>query len=144
MIEEIPINSEEVPEAEAVLKVAEEGAETKPKARGRPKGSLGVKKKNAKNEEPAVTPPPPPTPKKEIAKAPAPKKTVRVKNSVNKPPNTPIESENEILPQPPTLTREQHTHQIAAEVMQMLSNRHLHQSQAKREKYRSWFQNPAY
>ena len=45
MIEEIPINSEEVPEAEAVLKVAEEGAETKPKARGRQKGNLGVKKK---------------------------------------------------------------------------------------------------
>ena len=46
MIEEIPIHSEEVPEvAEAEVGVAEEGAEPKPKARGRPKGSLGVKKK---------------------------------------------------------------------------------------------------
>jgi len=33
------------------------------------------------------------------------------------------------------------TRAIAAEVLHLLSNRHVERSQAKRAKYRSWFQN---
>ena len=36
------------------------------------------------------------------------------------------------------------TRNIASEVISMLSNRHLDRSNAKREKYRSWFQTPQY
>ena len=36
------------------------------------------------------------------------------------------------------------TRDIASEVINMLSNRHLDRSTAKREKYRSWFQTPQY
>ena len=50
MIEEIPINSEEVPAeevpaAEVATMIEERPAAAKPKPRGRPKGAVGVKKR---------------------------------------------------------------------------------------------------
>lgn len=143
-IEEIPINSEqEIPINSEQENPAPEAAtintETpKAKVRGRPKGAVGIKKRNAlKNEEEVA-------PKKETKReteAP-PKKDAEAptkKAKKRKPPTPSSSSDQEEEP-----TREQHMHQIAAEVMHMLSNRHVQRSQAKREKYRSWFPQNVY
>ncbi len=100
----------------------------KPKAKpkGRPKGSLG--KKQTEEATPKTTP----------------KKNVKI--------HPPSESDEEeepppkrrrAIPQPqPVVSEPPDTRAIAAEVLAMLSHRHLDLSAAKREKYRSWFANP--
>ncbi len=138
MIEEIPIEenapreispeeiASEIPEPEAQI------PKPKPKAKGRPKGSLGKKKKEQGDDVPQKiqkqkAKPQPPSESEE--EEPQPKKKRKV---VQREPSPDSRSVYE----PPD------TRVIAAEVLQLLSNRHLDRSTAKREKYRSWFANP--
>ena len=130
MIDEIPIEQSEpvveetIPEEEPKVEVVEE---TPKKGRGRPKGSVADKPK--KVEIPKVKP------------------KVKPKAKAKKPKPSPIHEESESeeeeeyqAPQQPMYD----TRAIASEVISMLSNRHMDRSQQKREKYRSWFQNPQY
>ena len=122
MIDEIPIEQSEpvveetIPEEEPKVEVVEE---TPKKGRGRPKGSVVDKPKKVE-----------------------PKVKVKAKAKAKKPKPLPIheESESEEEYQAPMYD----TRAIASEVISMLSNRHMDRSQQKREKYRSWFQNPQY
>ena len=119
MIDEIPIeNSDQPIEAETVTEdqqVAEVVEEPK-KTRGRPKGT--VKKK----EEPKAKPKPKKVPK----------------------PKVQTYDEDEPEPYEEAAQPMYDTRAIASEVIAMLSNRHLDRSAQKRDKYRSWFQNPQY
>ena len=107
-----------------------------PKKRGRPKGSLNQPKAaaSAAPSASAVVSAPPKAKR-------APKRAV-----------TPEESSEEDLPpprkrrarveerSPDSVSPERDTRAIAAEVLHLLSNRHVERNAAKREKYRSWFQ----
>ncbi len=123
-IVEIPIAEIKTEETQEIQENCEPAPKPKAKPKGRPKGSLGKKK----TEEA--------TPKK------TPKKKVKI------PP--PSESEQEEEPPPkrrratpqPVVYEPPDTRAIAAEVLSMLSTRHLDRTAAKREKYRSWFANP--
>ena len=133
MIEEVPIvDTEEsaavVPEPIVVKK------------RGRPKGAPN---------KPKVVPNPPnapkkqPTPPPESEEEPVPAKAK--KKRVKAPP--PSSSDEEPAPKKPRRPRARtispapvvDTRQVASEVLQILSNRHVNQAMARREKYRSWF-----
>ena len=133
MIEEVPIvDTEEsaavVPEPIVVKK------------RGRPKGAPN---------KPKVVPNPPnapkkqPTPPPESEEEPVPAKAK--KKRVKAPP--PSSSDEEPAPKKPRRPRARtispapvvDTRQVASEVLQILSNRHVNQATARREKYRSWF-----
>ena len=122
VIEEIPI--EEAATMEEVV-----ATETPPekRKRGRPKGSKNKAPKNADVPEEAPKPKQPrkrrpPSPQSE---SPPPLRRRRAPAAVLQQPE----------PAPPLDSR-----QIAAEVLQLLSTRHLDLRQAKREKYRAWFQ----
>ncbi len=126
VIEEIPIEEAATME-EVVAEVADVQPE-KPK-RGRPKGSKNKAQKNADVPEEAEAPKPkraakrrPPSPQ---SRSPSPPKRRRA----------PVAELPETEHDPPSDYR-----QIAAEVLQILSTRHLDLRQAKREKYRTWFQ----
>ena len=133
-IEEVPIDAEEkaVPDGEADEPPPAQPAEEEPapKKRGRPKGALNKKtvaKKTATKKTAPMEEEPPPV------RASASERPARKRKKVA----TPEEEESSpdsVYPQPPD------TRAIAAEVIQMLSNRHLDRAQARREKYRSWFQ----
>ena len=138
MIEEVPINSEEV--AETAPEVVSEVATPAPKKRGRPAGSKGKPK----------TPKPPPEPVEEEEEAPeevapkrkaAPKKkaveAVRKKAVKKKPVVQASDSEEE----PPGRRAGTDTRAVAMEVMQLLSNQHAGRVAARRQKYAGWFQN---
>ena len=130
-IEEIPIDSSEpaVPESDATTGPPPEESDVPPpapKKRGRPAGSLN-KKTKAKQK---------PVPKEE---EPEPVNVAPKKRAAPKRPRTKVrtpesDSPDSVYPQPPD------TRAIAAEVIAMLSNRHLERAEAKRQKYRSWFQ----
>ena len=119
---------EEVPILDAPIEVAveePEPAEAAPKKRGRPKGAANK-------------------PKAVVVKA----KRVPKKQA------TPVESEEDDTPPPaPRKSRRVHveesedsvsplatTQEIAAEVLHLLSNRHVERNAAKRRTYASWFQ----
>ena len=146
MIEEIPIDTvvEEKPELLDPVQ-SEEIVQAVAKKRGRPKGSLN-KKKNAAPppEEIEETPRPaakraassaaevkpkkkrrPPTPESSSEEEAPPRKKRRAARA---------EPEQEIAPAAPD------TRQIAADVLYMLSAQNMDMRQAKRERYRSWFQ----
>ena len=137
VIEEIPIESSPVAEVDVGAEEAQAPAPPEPaaKKRGRPKGS-----KNRVKEPPApraVEPVPkkkaraaaaPPSPSSEEELPPPKAKKTKRKPAADS-------SEDDVPPQQPVDSRA-----IAAEVLQMLSQRHLDLRQAKREKYRSWFQ----
>ena len=117
---EVPINSEEIPEIPEIQETVTEPdpPAPKPKPKGRPKGAIGKKKEPV--DEPQKKP----------------KKT--------RPPPSECESEEEA---PRRKKVQQPVYQpdnraIAAEVLHMLSSRHLDRTAAKRDKYRSWFSNP--
>ncbi len=117
---EVPINSEEIPEIPESDPMPEAAPKPKPKPRGRPKGAVGKKKKELIDE-----------PQKKTKKTKA-------------PPHPECTSEEET---PPRKRVQQPVYQpdnraIAAEVLHMLSSRHLDRTAAKRDKYRSWFSNP--
>ncbi len=123
VIEEIPIE-----EAATMEEIAAEATETPPEKpkRGRPKGSKNKTPKNADVPEEAPKPKQPrkrrpPSPQSE---SPSPPRHSRASFALPEP------------ERPPPLD----SRQIAAEVLQLLSTRHLDLRQAKREKYRSWFQ----
>ena len=121
---------EEVPISDAPAEDVEEPvpAEVAPKKRGRPKGS-------ANKPKPVITAKP--------KRAPAARKRQA----------TPDESEEDAPPPPPRKRRarveelsqdsvspEPHnTRDIAAEVLHLLSHRHVERNAAKRLKYASWF-----
>ena len=136
-IEEVPIENGEpvVAEVEAVV---EPEAAPAPKKRGRPPGSKNRPKAAA---EPSVTQSrasgssKPKAPRSKPAPAPEsdeepppPRRLTRATRQVEEP------SSDSVSPGPPD------TRAIAAEVLNLLSNRHVERAQAKREKYRSWFQ----
>ena len=52
-----------------------------------------------------------------------------------------IEQEPEVSQSSSSSYEPMDTRQIAAEVLHLLSNRHMERSEARRAKYRSWFQN---
>jgi len=126
MIDELPIEN---PEPMQEVVEPREIEEPPKKTRGRPKGSC--------------------KPKKEEAKA-----AVKPKKSK---PLVQSECEEEHRSRPKKVQHEYEdqssneeayrdidTRAIAAEVISMLSNRHMDRSAQKREKYRSWFQTPQY
>ena len=127
-IEEVPIvESEAIPEevTEPVENIAEpEATEPTPKKKGRPKGST---KKKTVVREPTPEPQPDPKPKPKRA-APKPKPIVEEVSQSSGSSYEPVMD----------------TRQIAAEVLHLLSNRHMERSEARRAKYRSWFENPQY
>ena len=122
-IEEVPIS--DTPIDVAVEETSPEPVEVAPKKRGRPKGSANkpkavVKAKPKRAPKRQLTPveseeeSPPPAPRKRRA---------RVEEL----------SQDSVSPEPPT------TRDIAAEVLHLLSNRHVERNAAKRQKYASWF-----
>ena len=138
-IVEVPIEGE----AEGEALVAPE-AVVVAKKRGRPKGAL-----NKPKAAPAPTPTPAATvPKKRKAPPPsdseeepmpvkAKKKRVKAPPpSSDEEPPTPRRSRQRTISPTPVMD----TRQVASEVLQLLSDRHLNQSTARREKYKSWFQ----
>ena len=135
VIEEIPIESTPVAEVDMGAEEAQAPAPPEPaaKKRGRPKGS---KNRVREPPEPRAAEP---VPKRKPRAAAAPpsssseEEPPKAKRTKRKP--VADSSEEEMPPQQPLDSR-----QIAAEVLQMLSQRHLDLRQAKREKYRSWFQ----
>ena len=132
MIEEVPIV-----DTEESAVVAPEPIVVK--KRGRPKGAPN---------KPKVVPKPPKAPKKQPAppseseEEPVP---VKAKKKRALPP--PSSSDEEPAPKKPRRPRARtispapvvDTRQVASEVLQILSNRHVNQAMARREKYRSWF-----
>ena len=136
VIEEIPIESSPVAEVDVGAEEAQAPAPPEPaaKKRGRPKGS-----KNRVREPPAPRAAEP-APKRKTRAAAAPPSSEseeeppppKAKKTKRKP--AADSSEEDVPPQPLD------SRAVAAEVLQMLSQRHLDLRQAKREKYRSWFQ----
>ena len=138
IIEETPIADVAEESAPAAAEVAEEVEAEAPapkKSRGRPPG--------AKNKPKAAPVVPKAEPKPKAKRAP--RKVVEVEEEEESeeeappPPKkkrAPVRqmSQDSVTPEPPD------TRQIAAEVLHLLSNRHVERAQAKRDKYRSWFQ----
>ena len=136
MIEEIPINSEinEINEINAEPVVGEaveaEPDAPAPKKRGRPFGATGKAKAKPKAAPKAAEA----APKAAKTKK---KRVVEVSS----------ESEEEIIvkkktrrPTPEPEERIPTTQDVALEVMQLLSNRHVDRATQRRAKYASWFQ----
>ena len=146
-IVEIPIESSPVAEVDVGAEEAQASAPPEPaaKKRGRPKGS-----KNRVKEPPA------PRAAAELSSAPA-RSTAAAQSASKSAVREPSPASEEEAPPPkkrnkkrrapsPDSSEEERPQEqpldsraIAAEVLQMLSQRHLDQRQAKREKYRSWF-----
>ena len=142
IIEEIPIADvaeEAAPTTAVAAEVAEEVEAEAPapkKSRGRPPGA-----KNKPKAAPAAPKEAEPKPKAKRA----PRKVAQVEEEEESeeeaPPPPKLKrapsrqmSQDSLQPEPPD------TRQIAAEVLHLLSNRHVERAQAKRDKYRSWFQ----
>ena len=139
MIEEIPINSEineinsEINEinAEPVVEAEPEEPAPAPKKRGRPFGATGKAKGKPKAAPKAAEAAP------KVAKTKKKPRVVEVSS----------ESEEEIIvkkktrrPAPEPEARIPTTQDVAAEIMHMLSNRHVDRATQRRAKYDSWFQ----
>ena len=145
-IEEIPVQTILEEQAELTEPASEEIVQAVAKKRGRPKGALN-KKKNAPplQEEEIEEAPPRPAAKRAASSA-----VAKPKQKKRRPPS-PASSSSEEEPPPRKKRRARaepeqvvppapDNRQIAAEVLAMLSTRHLDMRQAKRDKYRSWFQ----
>ena len=109
--------------------------ETVAKKRGRPKGSVNRAKLAATKPKPETKSKPkpktrrPPTPEESADETPPPRKRRAHRQDYE-------ESQDSVSPEQPT------SRDIAAEVLSLLSNRHIETKAAKRNKYRSWFQQP--
>ena len=130
MIDEIPIENTTVEKdtAEAIEETVEEKLpeipeEVKPKKKGRPKGALNKQKPVVIEQAPI---------QEEEKEEP---KKVKPKPKQRKKPPEP--AEEEYVEQPQHFPS---SHDIAAEVLSILSNRHRERANLKRERYRSWFQ----
>ena len=135
-IEEVPIAdaSENVHTGEASGGVGDDVLTPEPvaapKKRGRPKGSVNRPKVEPKPKavaKPKPKPRRPPTPEESEEETPPPRKR-------RAPRRASAESPDSVSPEPPT------SRDIAAEVLHLLSNRHVETKAAKRHKYASWFQ----
>jgi hypothetical protein len=142
IIEEIPIDISEEAQPEEVDPVTDEAPVEEepiaPKKRGRPIGAKSRPKpkivaapKAAKPKRKA--PPPPPSEDEEESEEETPPTPIPMRRRARAPP--PQEEYEEEPPMDPRL--------IAAEMMQMLSQRHAGRTQAKKAKYASWFPNNA-
>jgi hypothetical protein len=144
IIEEIPIDISEEAQPEEVdpvtdeAPVEEEPTAPAPKKRGRPIGAKNRPKpkivaapKAAKPKRKA--PPPPPSEDEEESEEETPPTPIPMRRRARVPP--PQEEYEEEPPMDPRL--------VAAEMLQMLSQRHAGRTQAKKAKYASWFPNNA-
>ena len=141
-IEEIPVETILQEQAELTEPASEEIVQAVAKKRGRPPGAKNKPKKNAPPPQEEVEETPHPVAKRAAAKP---------KQKKRRPPS-PASSSSEEEPPPRKKRRTARAEpkqvappapdnrQIAAEVLHMLSTRHLDMRQAKRDKYRSWFQ----
>ena len=129
-IVEIPITEINSEEPQEIPENPEPAPKPKPKPKGRPKGSLGKKKQEETTDDVSHK-----TPKKKKTKPPPPSESEEEEK--------PSPKRRRATPRPqPVVYEPPDTRTIAAEVLAMLSNRHLDRSAAKREKYRSWLANP--
>ena len=144
-IVEVPIVADSSP-GEAVEESAPEPAVLPaPKKRGRPKGAPNKPKQPVVIQEVPVAPSPkkkratqapppsesdeePPTPKPSRKRA-----RPRAPSSSDDEPALPKKRTTRGVPEPPN------TQQLAAEVLQLLSSRHVGQANARRARYASWF-----
>jgi len=143
---EIPIVADSSP-GEAVAESAPDTAVLPaPKKRGRPKGAPNKPKQPVVIQEVPVAPSPK---KKRATKAQPPSESdeeppaPRVPSRKRARPRAPSSSDDEPalpkkrttrgVPEPPN------TQQLAAEVLQLLSSRHVGQANARRARYASWF-----
>jgi hypothetical protein len=140
IIEEIPIVSEEAqPDEQAeIIEAPVEEEPIAPKKRGRPAGAKNKAKpkivaapKAAKSKRKA--PPPPPSEDEEESEEETPPTPIPMRRRARVPP--PQEEYEEEPAMDPRL--------VAAEMLQMLSQRHAGRTQAKKAKYASWFPNNA-
>ena len=138
-IEEVPIEGSDTQASDAPEAAPVEAAPAAPavvaRKRGRPKGVPNKPKSVQLVEEVAIEPP---KEAKAVKTKPAPKKPKKVRVAA------PSDSEDE--PAPPPKRRKElpppppDTRQIASEVLQLLSDRHVEKKHAQRQKYASWFQ----
>ena len=145
MVEEVPI------QADAPVEDASEEPFTvvAKKKRGRPPGALNkakqaviqevpivpIPEKQEKKQKPKPKPKPPP-PSESEEEAPAPKR--QKKKQAARPPSDSEEEPVRRKPRPAPIVPPD-AHQLAAQVLQLLSTRHVGQANARREKYASWF-----
>ena len=142
IIEEIPIDISEEAQPEEVDPVTDEAPVEEepiaPKKRGRPQGSRNRPKpkvvaapKAAKPKRKA--PPPPPSEDEDESEEEEPPTPIPMRRRARAPATQ--EEYEEEPPMDPRL--------VAAEMLQMLSQRHAGRTQAKKAKYASWFPNNA-
>ena len=137
MIQEVPITD---PSEESASPIAEPIIVAK--KRGRPPGAPNKPKApKAPKAAPKAAPKPqsPPESDEEPVKVKVKKKRAKVPppSSDEEPPTPrkPRRSRARTISPAPVMD----TRQVASEVLQLLSNRHVNQATARREKYRSWF-----
>ena len=143
-IQEVPIDAESAPVQEEP--VVEVPAEPAPKKRGRPPGAKNKPKAAAKAEARPAPAKEPSPPKRKPRKAPPPES----ESEEEEPPpksakrgSGAAQRRARSVPEAPSqdsVSPEMDTRAIAAEVLHLLSNRHVERAAQKREKYRSWFQ----
>ena len=143
-IEEVPIEGSDTQASDAPEAAPVEAAPAAPavvaRKRGRPKGVANKPKTVQVVEEVAIEPPKEAKAKEAKAKAAkaAPKKPKKVRvvplSDSEDEPAPPPKRRKEMPPPPPD------TRQIASEVLQLLSDRHVEKKHAQRQKYASWFQ----
>ena len=142
IIEEIPVDISEEAQPEEVDPVTDEAPVEEepiaPKKRGRPAGAKNkARPKVIAAPEAAKTkrkaPPPPPSEDEEESEEETPPTPIPMRRRARVPP--PQEEYEEEPPMDPRL--------VAAEMLQMLSQRHAGRTQAKKAKYASWFPNNA-
>ena len=139
-VEEVPIQAD-VPVEDAS---EEPFTVVAKKKRGRPPGALNKAKQAVIQEVPIVPipekqekkqkPKPKPPPASESEEE-APPKRQKKKQA----PRPPSDSEEEPARRKPRPAAAPDAHQLAAQVLQLLSTRHVGQANARREKYASWF-----
>ena len=143
-IVEVPIVADSSP-GEAVEGNAPEPAVLPtPKKRGRPKGAPNKPKQPTPIQEVPVAPAPEkkkraakPPPSESDEEPPAPKPSRKRAR-----PRAPSSSDDEPAPPKKRTTKQPeppNTQQLAAEVLQLLSSRHVGQANARRARYASWF-----
>ena len=146
-IEEIPVETILEGQAELTEPASEEIVQAVAKKRGRPPGAKNKSKKDASPPQEEVQETPRPAAKRAASST----AVAKPKQKKRRPPS-PESSSSEEEPPPRKKRRTARAEpeqvvapapdnrQIAAEVLHMLSTRHLDMRQAKRDKYRSWFQ----
>ena len=129
-IEEVSIETQPEVVAEETNEVEATTPPAAPKRRGRPPGARNkpkavvIPETKPKAKKPKARPQ---TPEESEEEAPPPPRRRRAPRPISE------ASQDSVSPDPPD------TRAIAAEVLNILSNRHQDRSQARREKYASWF-----